>query len=163
MYCGYEELEIDQKLYPAIPKIPKGDVLFLFNTGLIHNNDVQDLRRFDEILNGLFTNGELYESNKKWIVQQRRITPAERLLSVVVNICVQRQKWDWIPVKEIDQFIASKSRLFPTQLNEYQYDYLFKQGYLKLLLYDGGTTAVALQPKIVDILKFGNITFLAYS
>ena len=150
MYQGYL---IDQADYPPVPRVSRGDILYFRETKLVHPADAICIDHIKTLLKlFVFEGTTLHHILSEMIQETKKNSTLERLLSVIVTICVYKQKWDWIPVREINQYITSHSDYFPNPIKNHHYQYLAKNGYLKLLMYDGQILSVAPQPKIADLL-----------
>lgn len=149
-----ESLRLDLNNYPPLPRIPKGGTLHFKSTLLVCPSDIVYLDMIEQIKDFFVPEGSvLHFELKKMLKDNRKSTTAERLLSTVVTICIQKKGWCWVSVEEINQYIASHRYQFPNPIHENQYEYLIKEGYIKTIPHRDKTYRVALQPKIADILK----------
>lgn len=155
------------EIYPQFPEISTAEVLYIRNTELISPQEkkaINDVENYFIEMERMKITGEIYDSIKNWLTNQKEMSSAESLLSVYINILSdQEKKWGWLSREEIRNYTQS-NQVFNRKISKENINILNQQlDYLttkQLIVYENKDKKLMVTPKIREVLKPKNIFLL---
>lgn len=156
--------EIDQCSYPELPKVSEGILLYLTGTTLLSPQEKKEREKNLKRNVGNQTEEE-NPAAKSRISLLEKMSASEVLLSLFMQINIEKQGWTWVHIKNellptIHTNRFNNSKLPTKERLQEELDYLINCGYIRSSERLGGENfQVILTQKIRDILTPNHIIY----